>query len=235
MSGTRKSNLLGRITVLFALCCFCLPAQAKYGGGSGTSNDPFLIYTAEQMNAIGADANDWDKHFLLCADIDLIAFTGTSFNIIGTDYHNTFTGVFDGNGHTISYFSYTSTGRHYIGIFGYLSGSDAEIKNLGLIDPNVDAGTGKLVGSLVGTLHGTVTNCYVKGGSVSGRYYTGGLVGMNYGTITNCCTSGSITGDKYTGGLVGESISGTINNCYTNGIVSGLYAIGGLSGNNGGT
>ncbi|MHC4103911.1 MAG: GLUG motif-containing protein, partial [Planctomycetota bacterium] len=236
MYRARKSSLFGKITILFVICCCCLSAHAKYGGGTGEPNDPYLIYTAEQMNAIGADSNDWDKHFLLCADIDLGAFTGTSFNIIGTDYHNTFTGVFDGNDHTISYFSYTSTGRNFIGMFGFLYGSDAEIKNLGLIAPNVDAGSGKFVGSLVGQLvNGTVTKCYVKGGSVSGRYYTGGLVGMNYGTITNCYTSGSFTGDKYTGGLVGESFSGTINNCYTTGSVSGRYVIGGLSGNNSGT
>ena len=31
-----------------------LTAQAQYGGGSGTAGYPYLIYTAEQMNAIGA-------------------------------------------------------------------------------------------------------------------------------------------------------------------------------------
>lgn len=52
--------------------------QRKYGGGTGEPNDPYLIYTAEQMNAIGAKPNDWDKHFKLMADIDLI---GTGNNV----------------------------------------------------------------------------------------------------------------------------------------------------------
>ncbi|MHC4545084.1 MAG: hypothetical protein ACYTDW_11925 [Planctomycetota bacterium] len=54
------------------------------------------------MNAIGADPNDWDKHFKMMTDIDLSSFTGSEFNING--YFNPFvedkpfTGVFDGSG-----------------------------------------------------------------------------------------------------------------------------------------
>jgi hypothetical protein len=161
-----------------------LSAQAKYGGGTGEPNDPYQIWDANHMQAIGADANDWDKHFKLMADMDLGGFTGTSFNIIGTYWRNPFTGVFDGNGRTISNFTYISTGTSYIGLFGYVGGL---IKDLGLIDPNVDAGTEHDVGSLVGLLiNGTVTNCYIEGGSVVGLYIVGGLVGGNYyGTITD--------------------------------------------------
>ena len=63
MSGTRNSSLLGKITVIVAICFFALSAQAKYGGGKGGPNDPYLIYTAEQMNEIGLNEDDWDKHF----------------------------------------------------------------------------------------------------------------------------------------------------------------------------
>jgi|GEM_PF-1724643 len=44
--------------ILLTICLFGLPATAKYGGGNGTAEDPYLIYTAEQMNIIGTDAND---------------------------------------------------------------------------------------------------------------------------------------------------------------------------------
>jgi hypothetical protein len=81
-----------------------------YGGGTGEPNDPYLIYTSAQMNAIGAIPNDWDRHFRLMADIDLSAYTGTRFNIIGLDIDHCFTGVFDGNGHTISNFTYSGGG-----------------------------------------------------------------------------------------------------------------------------
>ena len=121
----------------------------RYSGGSGTAEDPYLIYTAAQMNEIGANPADWNKHFKLMADIDLSSYTGTQFNIIGTDV-NPFTGAFDGNNHTISNFTYTSSATDYVGLFRSI-GQGSEIKNLGLL--NVD---------------------------VSGQNYVGGLVGYNY-------------------------------------------------------
>ncbi len=230
------SKTFGLFFVLLAIFLFCRPAEAQYGGGTGEPNDPYLIYTAEQMNTIGADANDWDKHFILMADIDLSSFTGTSFNIIG--YYNypdvkPFTGVFDGNGRTISNFSYTSTNRDYVGLFGYVRGV---IKDLGLIAPDIGAGTGRNIGSLVASNSGTITNCYVEGGSVSAGNNIGGLVGYNSGTITNCYSTGSVTGNERVGGLVGRNGGGTITNCLSAGSVSGTgYDIGGLAGDNHGT
>ncbi len=154
------------LCVLFLTC----PVRAQYGGGSGTAEDPYLIYSAEQMNAIGANMDDWDSHFKLMADIDLSGYTGTDFNIIGKDLHPAFTGVFDGNGHTISNFSYTSSKGDYKGLFRYVSGQSAQIKDLGLIAPDIFAWTGSCVGSLAGYVSsGTITNCYAEGGNVSGK------------------------------------------------------------------
>ena len=70
-----------------------LPAGAKYGGGTGGPNDPYLIYTAEQMNEIGANRKEWDKHFKLMADIDLSAYAERDFKIIGRGMNNAFKGV----------------------------------------------------------------------------------------------------------------------------------------------
>ena len=222
--------------VLLAICLLGRPAEAQYGGGTGEPNDPYLIYTAEQMNAIGANPNDWDKHFKLMADIDLSRYTGTSFNIIGyfLDRYDKkpFSGVFEGNGHTISNFSYTSTDRNYIGLFGCIDGENAEIRDLGVIEPNVVARTSSGVGSLVGTLkEGTITNCYAKAGSVVCLIFVGGLVGENSGKIANCYASGGVEG-TIAGGLVGIN-QGIIGNCYSSGEVSGHRKIGGLVGRNG--
>jgi hypothetical protein len=165
----------------------------KYGGGTGEPNDPYLIYTAKHLNAIGAEPNDWDKHFELMADIDLSEYSGDEFNIIGERYNESgwivhpFTGIFDGNEKKISNFSYASTDTNYIGLFGYVGAwwKEAVIKDLGLIGPNVDAGTGSYVGSLVGDINkGTITGCYAQGGSISGRDSVGGLVGYSGGNIT---------------------------------------------------
>ena len=111
-----------------------------YAGGSGDVNDPYRIETGEHLNSIGSVIDHWDKHFVLVNDINLSEYSGNEYNIIG-NYSNRFSGVFDGNGHTISNFTYNSTGIGYVGLFGRIGG--AEIKNVGLIDANVVAG-GKL-------------------------------------------------------------------------------------------
>ncbi|GAJ01830.1 unnamed protein product, partial [marine sediment metagenome] len=178
------------LLVLLAISFSALAALGQYGGGSGTAEDPYLIYRPGEMNTIGAMLLDYDKHFRLMADIDLSGYTGASFFIIGSSARP-FTGVFDGNGHTISNFTYTSTGTDYIGVFGHVDGPDAEIKDLGLINPSVDAGNGGRAGSLVGRIEeGSITSCYVEGGSVSGDSKVGGLVADNGGAITNCSSQG---------------------------------------------
>ena len=225
-------------------------AKRKYGGGIGEPNDPYLIYTAEQMNQIGSNPEDWNKRFKLMADIDLNAYTNDQFNIIGGN--PPFTGVFDGNCHVISNFSYTSPDKDCIGLFGYVyrfSGKQAEIKNLGLIDPNINAGTGDYVGSLIGWLDaGTITGCYVEGGNVVGDEIVGGLVGAHghripgfdpsvippyppY-TISYCYSTSRVKGTIYVGGMVGFN-TGRITNCYSMGSVFGNDIVGGLVGQDG--
>jgi hypothetical protein len=158
-----------------------LPTEnlSDFVAGAGTEEEPYLIETGEQMNMVGVFWCEWNKHFKLTADIDLSAYTGTSFNIIGiSHYEYAFRGTFDGNGHTISNFSYDSNNTDCIGLFGRGGG----IKDLGLINPIVDAGIGNSVGSLIGS--GSATGCYVEGGSVSGNNNVGGLLGS--GSASNC-------------------------------------------------
>ena len=56
MAAVQKRKIQWAIYLLLAMLYFSgLTAQAQYGGGTGEPNDPYLIYTAEQMNAIGAN------------------------------------------------------------------------------------------------------------------------------------------------------------------------------------
>ncbi|MHC4500155.1 MAG: hypothetical protein ACYS21_13685, partial [Planctomycetota bacterium] len=139
---SRNDGFRGGLLAVFIPLLSASAAWAAYGGGSGTAEDPYLINTAAQMNAIGLNEGDWDKHFKLTADIDLSGYTGTQFNIIGNTTTN-FTGVFNGDFHTISNFTYSSSGTNNVGIFGVAGGSyDMDIRDLGLVNPNVNAGTG---------------------------------------------------------------------------------------------
>jgi hypothetical protein len=217
------------------------------------------------MNEIGTHIEDWNDCFVLTNDIDMAGIGGDQFNIIGyyndvNDY-NAFTGVFDGNGHSISNFTYQDNDTYKVGIFGYvgdLNDANAVIKDLTLIDPNVRGGN-NIVGALVGELaNGTVTNCSVHGGTcvagevgglvgqngfgdISNCYSistilfgnaAGGLVGINdMGNISNCYSISSVLGLEI-GGLVGINFEGKISNCYTEGLVDGLQNVGGLVGSN---
>jgi hypothetical protein len=210
------------------------PVPGEYGGGSGTEADPFLIFNAEQLNTIGLNPADLYKHFKLMADIDLGFYTQTEFNIIGTFFGYAFRGTFDGNGRKIHNFTYSSPNANFVGLFGYVDGDTTEIKDLDLIDPNVNAGTGGNVGSLVGYLRrGTVSRCSAQGGSVTGGNCVGGLVGRNYtASMGNCFASTDVFGDANLGGLVGRTYV-ELSNCYSTGSVSQYVDLaGGLAGFN---
>lgn len=237
-----KSILVLLVMVLFAAG----PALAKYGGGSGTAANPYLIYTAGQMNEIGANQTDWSKYFKLMADIDLSMFDGRegrpAFNIIGYYINGVgskaFTGSFDGNGHTISNFTYnSSSGNDTVGLFGYVNASGAKIKNLTLCSVDVNAttwmGTGALIGEI---LYGNVESCSVQGGNVSAEDAVGGLVGFSwYGVLSNCVSGVSVSGQWSVGGLVGSNGSDNVSDCQSACSVTGNYEAGGLIGENSGS
>jgi len=233
---SRRSSIKSRGVVFGAalVCVFCSGALAQPWDGNGVEGDPYQIWTPEDMQAIGADANYWDAHFILCADIDLGGYTGTSFNIIGTDGDNPFTGVFDGNGHTISNFTYSTTGTNYIGLFGCARSSEWEvdfIKDLCLIEPDVNAVGGYFVGFLIGVLSGgKITGCCVQGGDVSGDYYVGGLAGYASSVISGCYSNGGVSGSMYVGGLVGYDDCSIISDCNSGSTVYGNDYTGGLAG-----
>ncbi len=215
--------------------------HAKYGGGKGEQNNPYLIYTPEHINTIGLYADDWDKHFKLMADIDMSAYQGTSYNIIGTAYYDfskgyaalvevPFKGVFDGDNHTISNLCYEWYEANRTGLFGYIYDFNAEITNLILIDPNINAGVGDEVGAIAGFLErGTISNCHVVSGKISGDGDIGGLVGLNGGTISGSSSSADISGHSSVGGLIGRSF-GNIYKCCSSGSVQAYQRVGGLVG-----
>lgn len=246
----KKANLRLMAVVILIVLTFSVSAFARLYDGSGTEAEPFIIDSAAKMNDIGDNQPDWGLHFKLTADIDLGGYVGDSFNLIGYSYYYDeqqdmyismpFTGVFDGNGHTISNFTYTRIEGDGTGLFGSIDGELAEVKNLGLIDPNINTGNGWEVGALVGyLLNGKIQHCYVEGGSVKGYETVGGMVGWKEGNsiITDCYTNILISGtDESTGGiggLVGVNWSGKISNCYTKGNNSGYDFMGGLVGGTG--
>lgn len=216
-----------RNRVIFVCLALCSISLAQYGGGSGSSDDPYLIFTGSQLNEIGTKPDDLRCHFKLMADLDLSDLGGAQWNIIGT-MSKPFAGVFDGNGHTISNLSCASDAIEYVGLFGYAGYSYPQttiVMNLGLIDVSVQGDY--CVGGLVARICGRVLNCYVTGSVSSNRYYAGGLIGHNDGAVTNCYALVQTSGGRYAGGLIGLN-RGMLTNSYSGGMVSGTQYVGGL-------
>ncbi|UCE99681.1 MAG: hypothetical protein JSV82_01035, partial [Planctomycetota bacterium] len=234
-SGTDRVVMIKRILVALAVISISANVAycGTYSGGTGEPSNPYRIATANDLNDIGNHPNDFDKHFILVNDINLAEYTGTQFNIIGNDV-NEFTGVFDGNGHTISNFTYSSNDVNYIGLFRYVDDPNAEIKDVTFVDPTVKAGTGSCVGVLVGCLYdGSVAGCRIDSGNIRGGSCVGLLVGANEsdGTIFNCYTEGSVYGEVAVGGVVGNN-RGVIDSCRVIAVVIGDNGAGILIGSN---
>ncbi len=204
-------------------------AQRKYSGGTGETNDPYQIATAADLIALGETPEDYDKHFILTADIDLDPNLagGRVFDqaVIApdTNYHEPdfqgiwFTGVFNGNGHTISHLTIEWGG--YLGLFGAL-GFRAEVRDLGVVDVKID-GTDDYTGGLAGLNTATISNCYCTGSVNSRSEWVGGLAGENWGSISNSRNMSSVNGSGICiGGIAGEN-SGAISNSLNRGQVSG--------------
>jgi hypothetical protein len=221
----------GVLVVLAVLGLSAITLGATYGGGSGTAGDPYQIWTAEQLNTIGANSSDWDKHFKLMADIDMSAYTEKQYNFIGG--YPQFSGTFDGQGYIIRNLSYSNPYRDSAGLFGEIS-PKGQVRHLGI--ENIQINARDYVGGVAGYNRGTITSCYVRG-TVNGRDFIGGLVGRNNGSLVFCYSEGTVSGTECIGGLAGSvstqdrySDEALVRYCYSRSIVQGNSTVGGLVG-----
>lgn len=191
-----------------------------YGGGSGTSADPYLICSAHQLNKIGLNISSYDKHFSLTSDIDMLEILPSNFNMIGSS-SNPFTGVLDGNQKTVR--NFTVTGAGSAGIFKVVSG--AIIKNMVIENATINGFFD--VGTLIGIADNSsqIENIRISSSTITAQYFVGGIVGTleNSSIIKNCYFSGSvIAGDNAgtIGGVAGDSSSGVIETCEVTGNIN---------------
>ena len=202
---------------------------ADGGGESGAAEDLGYIYDSNTKTYTVYNANGllaWNEaaqkdrsiNCTLTADIDL---TGKDWTPIGTNFYNSYTGTFDGGGHTIKGLTVT-TNDQYVGLFGRL-GKAGTVKNVVMegvqITSNHSLGyAGGVAGFSWG---GTIENCSVSG-SVSGAVSVGGVVGIQWeASITGCSSSATVKGMVQVGGVAGETNSGaTMAACYATGNVT---------------
>ena len=176
-------------------------AAAKDLGYTIESNGSYTVYNADGLLNVAELVNGGktDINITLDKNIDL---TGKDWTPIGTSFDNSYTGTFDGGGHTITGLTIT-TKDQFVGLFGWLN----------------RAGTVKNV-----VMEGIqITSNHMFGN-------TGGVAGFSWGTIENCSVSGSVSGTKCVGGVVGAQKAGSITGCSSSATVKGTVDVGGVAG-----
>ena len=201
---------------------------ADGGGESGaaelgyiydSNTKTYTVYNADGLLAWNEAAQkDRSINCTLTADIDL---TGKDWTPIGTNFYNSYTGTFDGGGHTITGLTVT-TNDQYVGLFGRL-GKAGTVKNVVMdgIQITCNHRLGYAGGVAGFSWGGTIENCSVSG-SVSGTICAGGVVGIQWeASITGCSSSATVKGMVQVGGVAGETNSGaTMAACYATGNVT---------------
>jgi len=223
--------------------------------GNGSLEMPFEITTPGQLECLGSDSSLWEKCFVLAADLDML---GRTYNtaLIAADQNDIqegfqgkgFTGLLDGQQHTISNFHIDTVGQihDYLGLFGMIGNPAAVVSEVaGLYDVSLYGGPS------------TVSNITIRDTRVLGQFAgideacttIGPVAGENAGTISNCHVNGKIYGTDVIfgdivpcgdlcryfnngtniGGVVGKN-AGLVDGCTFKGAVSGQRAVGGIAG-----
>ena len=251
MNNIKTRNKL--FTLLLLVMALLIPqwgwAQTKASKGDGSSNNPFLITTAEELkwyaSYVNGESGDNVVHNTACAklmkDIDLSTVCGkdkgnwTPIAKYGTyteDSGKNFEGVFDGNGHTISNLYINDENGSNCGLFGYIylstaktSVHDLKMDNVQIVgkeDCAAVCGSGFLV---------TFENIEIISGSISGLQNVYGISGCN-GNAKNCINRADVTtGSFYAAGVICNIKNGNkVSNCSNYGkITAGKGNAGGIA------
>ena len=216
--------------------------------GSGTETDPYQISTAEGLklfrdivNGSNGQTPNRGACAVLTANIDL---NNEPWTPIGPSESGSYTGTFDGKGHTIKNLNVSSS-ETYVGLFGYIGYraisntpvvvQRGAVRNLTVVGKVTGTGKSVHVGGIAGWVYdGLVANCANlcivenKGGG-----YTGGIAGYvecvdgyqnSAVLISDCYNVGTITGANRVGGIAGGvDFYSHISNCYNAGQITGTY------------
>ena len=183
------------------------------GGESGEAEDlgysiqndgSYVVYNADGLLAWNkAIQEDESINCTLTADIDL---TGREWTRLDT--WPGYSGVFNGQGHSITGLNFSAA---RFGLFLILSYSGV-IKNLQLIDVNLDSSSGGAAG-MVDRNHGQIIACSVTGKLTVN---SGGIANANYGDIIACWFNGTLKDESGCGTIVRFNYK-DITSCYWGG------------------
>lgn len=230
-NGTQNVRKLNAFEAL----SYIAPVYNLFAGGTGTSQNPFLISNAEQFNNMRYAYTS--VHMPGQPDQDQItyAFRLTNNIVLPGDWTPLpydFTGEFDGDGHYISYnMNLTQADINestYQGLFGFVSNAgeiyDLELMNCKITsDTNTELSAAN-IGILAGSVYeaGGISNITVTNPEITTRVsgaHIGALAGTLFRTsVKNCVVreqngTASITNNAhcYMGGMIGSGDLGGFN------------------------
>ena len=200
--------------------------------GSGTENDPYLIYTASDL----ANINSY-SYYKIMNDIDVSGWITANSPTTGWIPVGMNSGVsmkqLDGNGKTISGF-WTNSTTNYYGLIS--TTNDAIIKDLTInLSKNSKVGANSAV--LVGKSNNSTFTNIIINGNLSGGTCLGSITGLGIGnTFDNCKVTSNVTSSGVAaGGICGNSTSSSYNNCSVTGQIKGTNFTGGIAGGEAGS
>ena len=209
--------------------------NTKFEKGSGTKENPYLIYNAEDMKKIAAMPTE-QNYYKLMNDID---YNNKHYYMIGT-YSSafggkSFAGTFEGGAHTLK--NINVYGYNYIGLFGHVRGSDIiKAGIIGLNVENIKVNGNGFVGGVVGYAHSyaDINEVMVSGNVLGEANNIGGIVGYAYNennsvNVTSVISNTNVTGNEKSSNYIG-GIIGYVNNLTSSTKITGIVESGTISG-----
>ena len=232
------------------LAAYVLLRKSEFNPNApGTEGNPYAISTVEDLKAVGSQLIEGSLvYFRLENDIDMSGVTDW-------EPANAFEPFkkfdFNGNGHTISNFTGTTSlfgavvGKLYdltvsdakivnasgpVGIIGAYGGTQdnaAEVSHVyvsGKLENKVAHGTGGLFGVII---NATIDACSADVTIVSTKYDSGGIYGYDntqgpkFSTVSNCWSAGDISGNRMVGGIAGNAAN---NGTYSEVVIRNCYS-----------
>ena len=187
------------LLMAFIMVIGLLPATVR--AAEGTADDLIEISSEAELKDFRNKVNAGEKN--LCAKLTKDITLSEDWTPISSNAQypsEAFSGIFDGNGHTIKGLRINAS-TAYQGFFAYTNG--ATIKNL-TIDGSVTSSE-NYVGGIVGNApNTTIQNCLFSGSVTTTKNkgaYVGGIAGYAGGsstaaktTITGCVNKATVTG-----------------------------------------
>jgi len=249
-------------TVVIIFSCFTsIWAFAQFGGGSGTQEDPYRIYTREHLEELSDSLNLLNtftgQHFRLMNNIE------DSLTMrLGADENSLFDGSFHGSGYTITvnidyeeycalFYNISENGYldsvTLVGNLSYPTGFC--VNNYGTINCCTNSTTNKTSPDNIGSYAGYSGICFANFGNLiscinnSDIYGDHSIAGICFWhqlstdnrIIANCINNGNVeTKYGFAAGIVYSAANVYISNCINNGNISQTLVTTELCGNLGG-